>query len=157
MDLHAKRTIARPADDVFAYFSDASNNPEWQEGMQSCQWTSAPPIGVGSTYEQHARFAGKDIRSVFEVTAYEPGRRIEIATVESTFPINVTRTVTPIDASSCEVRAEISGGPERGLMRILEPIMRRQAQRSVDRDYDRLVEVLQSAASTGSTENSPSE
>ena len=157
MDLHAKRTIARPADVVFAYFSDASNNPQWQSGMRSCEWTSPPPIGVGSTYEQQARFAGRDIRSTFEVTAFEPGRMIEITTIESTFPINVIRTVTPIDDSSCEVRAEISGGPDGGVLKLLEPIMGRQAQRSVDRDYDKLVAVLQASASTDSTENSPSE
>ena len=143
MEMSAVRTINRPASEVFDYFSDASNNPEWQRGMRRCEWTSEPPIGVGSTYEQHARFAGRDIKSVFEVTAYDPGRMIEITTVESTFPIRVVRTVTPVDDTTCEVSADISGGPEGGLYKLFEPIMGRQAQKSVDRDYDRLVEVLE--------------
>ena len=128
MEMSAVRTIRRPAAEVFEYFSDASNNPEWQHGMRSCEWTSEPPIGKGSTYEQHARFAGRDIKSVFEVTAYDPGRMIEITTTESTFPIRVVRTVTPIDDSTCEVGADISGGPEGGLYKLLEPIMGRQAR-----------------------------
>jgi len=115
------------------------------------------PVGIGSTYEQHARFAGRDIRSTFEVTGFEPGQTIEINTIESTFPIKVIRRVTPIDPDSCEVSAEISGGPEKGFLKMIEPIMRGQAQRSVDRDYDRLVAVLQTSESTDSTENSPSE
>lgn len=157
MELSARRVINRPAAEVFAYFSNAANNPEWQEGMQTCQWTSPPPIDVGSTYEQHARFAGRDIRSTFEVTGIEPGKMIEINTIQSTFPIQVIRSVTPIDAESCEVSAEISGGPEKGFLKLIEPIMRGQAQRSVDRDYDKLVAMLQASASTDSTENSPSE
>lgn len=157
VELSAKRIIGQPADEVFEYFSDASNNPEWQEGMQSCQWTSPLPIAIGSSYEQHARFAGRDIRSTFEVTDYEPGRMIEINTIESTFPIKVIRRVTPVDANSCEVSAEISGGPKRGFLKLIEPIMGRQAQKSVARDYDRLVTVLQASASTDTTENSPSE
>ena len=157
VELSARRIINRPADTVFEYFSDASNNPKWQTGMQSCEWTSPPPIAIGSTYEQLARFAGRDIRSTFEVTGYEKGRMIEINTVESTFPIRVVRRVTPIDANSCEVSAEISGGPEKGFLKLIEPIMSGRAQKSVDSDYDTLVRALQASASTDSTANSPSE
>lgn len=142
--MSATRVIARPADEVFAFFSDASNNPKWQNGMISCEWTSHPPIRVGSTYEQKARFMGRDVLSTFAVTHFEPGRVIEIDTVESTFPIRVVRRVDQIDATSCQVTADISGGPERGPMKWLEPLVARRAQASVDGDYDRLVTLLES-------------
>ncbi|HUF94535.1 MAG TPA: SRPBCC family protein, partial [Acidimicrobiia bacterium] len=61
MRLTATRDINQTADEVYEFFSDASNNPKWQEGMVSCQWTTPPPIGVGSVYEQHARFMGRDV------------------------------------------------------------------------------------------------
>ena len=156
MKMSVTREIARPADEVFKYFADASNNPSWQKGMQSCEWTSEPPIGKGSTYSQHARFMGKDIRSSFVVTEFEPGRLIAIETVESTFPIQVERRVESTGPDSCRVSAQIGGGPERGLAKLLEPMMAGSAQRSIDRDYDRLVELLESST-TASTENSPSE
>ncbi len=139
----ATREIQRPADEVFAFFSDASNNPKWQLGMVSCEWTTPPPIGVGSIYQQHARFMGRDVRSVFEVTEYEPGHAIKIETIESTFPITVHRMVEPTGPSTCRVHAEIGGGPT-GLIRILAPLMRGRAQRSVDQDYDRLKVLLES-------------
>lgn len=91
MEVRISRDISRPADDVFAFFADASNNPRWQRGMMSCRWSSEPPIAVGSTYDQRARFLGRDIVSSFVVTKFEPGRLIEIETVQSTFPIQVTR------------------------------------------------------------------
>lgn len=144
MEMSATREIALSADEVFEFFSDASNNPLWQKGMRSCRWTSEPPIGQGSTYEQNARFMGREIRSTFVVTAYEPGQRIAISSVESTFPIQVERRVVSTGQRSCRVSAVIRGGPEGGLGKLLEPLMVRMAQRSVDQDYDGLVEYLES-------------
>lgn len=144
MELRATREVSRPAEEVFAFVSDASNNTDWQHGMVSCEWTSEPPIDLGSTYEQRARFLGRDVVSTFVVTRFEPDRLIEITTLESTFPIQVIRTVEPIDEGSCRVSALITGGPDRGLLRLAAPLMRRRAQRSVDADYDRLTELLES-------------
>lgn len=144
MQMGATRDIGRPADEVFEFFADASNNPKWQNGMVSCRWTSDGPIGTGSTYEQRARFMGRDIVSVFEVRRFEPGRLIEIETIESTFPIKVVRTVEPTGDTSCRVSADISGGPEKGPMKWFEPLMAGRAQKSVDADYDRLVQLLES-------------
>ena len=140
----ASREIDRPVDEVFAFFADASNNPRWQNGMVSCEWTSEPPIRMGSSYEQHARFMGRDVVSTFAVTAHEPGRMITIETIESTFPIKVVRTMEPVGGSSCRVTATITGGPEKGPLKWLEPLVGRRAQKSVDADYDRLVTLLES-------------
>ncbi len=157
MELTASRVIERTVATVFSFFSDPTNNPLWQEGMESCRWTSDPPTRVGSTYEQRARFLGRDVISTFVVTRYEPPHAIEIETVQSTFPIRVVRRVEPLSEVSCRVSAEISGGPERGVMRLIEPLIAISAQKSVDRDYDRLVQLLESSASADTTENSPSE
>lgn len=141
MHVTVEREIPQPAQEVFAFFSDASNNPTWQKGMVSCAWTSEGPIDVGSTYEQVAGFLGKEIRSTFEVTTFEPGRRIVIDTIKSTFPIHVDRAVVPIDGESCRVSATISGGPG-GVMKLLAPLTDKMAKRSIEADYDRLVQAF---------------
>jgi hypothetical protein len=134
--LAADREIARPSAEVFAFVSDSSNNPRWQKGQQSCEWTSPPPIGVGSTYQQKARFLGRTLLNRFEVVGYEPGRSITIRSVEGSFPIEVRRSVEPIDPNHTRLRAEIAGEPT-GLFRLAAPLVRWFAQRSVDADYDR--------------------
>lgn len=146
MLLSARRHIDRPASEVFEFFADAANNPQWQRGMKSCAWTTPQPIGIGARYRQTASFLGRPIESVFEVTEYEPGQMIRIETVESTFPIQVTRTVEPVDGGSCTVTAHITGGPN--VPGFLEPFLGRMAQRSVDRDYDQLVLLLGSRNDT---------
>ena len=138
MDLYATRVIDRPSSEVADFFFDAANNPTWQKGMRRCVWESTGPIGVGSTYRQVASFLGRPITSRFEVTEYTPGESITIRTIESTFPIAVTRTVESITPTTCRVTARISGGPG-GIFALAAPLIRRAAQRSVDADYDRLV------------------
>ena len=138
MELRATRHIQRPADEVAEFFFDATNNPTWQKGMRRCEWETPGPIEVGSTYLQEASFLGRTITSRFVVTEYTPGSSITIATLESTFPIMVTRTVEPTGPAACRVHARISGGPG-GIFRLAAPLIRRVAQRSVDADYDRLV------------------
>lgn len=141
MDVHVERTINRPSAEVFEFFSDSSNNPSWQKGMKSCTWTSDGPIGVGSTYDQEAEFMGRPVRSTFEVTGFESGRKIAIATVKSSFPIQVTRTVDDLGDGRSRVHAHISGGPG-GVMKLLGPLTNMMARRSIEADYDRLVEHL---------------
>lgn len=134
--LTASRTIRRPADEVFSFLADAENNPDWQRGMTSCEWITPPPVRVGSTYRQTASFLGRRVVSTFEVREFVPGRLIRFTTIESSFPIDVTRRVEPVDDTACRVIAEISGEPPGP--GFLAPLIRRIAQRSVDADYDRL-------------------
>ena len=141
MELTAVRLIARSAADVFTFISDAANNPKWQQGMQSCRWTSGPPIVVGSAYEQEARFLGRTVRTTFAVTELEPATSMTISSTSGSFPITVRRWVEAVGPMSTEVHAQIQGDPGR-FFRLAAPLVRRLAQRSVDRDYDRLVEVL---------------
>lgn len=141
MRLRAERVIPRPAEEVAEFFLDAGNNPYWQSGMARCEWTTPPPLGVGSRYDQEASFMGRKVLSTFRVTDHQPGRLIEIETITGPFPIRVTRTVEPIAEHSSRVTAEILGEPG-GLMGLLAPLTRRLAQRSVDADYDRLVDLM---------------
>lgn len=141
MRLFASCEIDRSADEVFAFVSDASNNPRWQKGQQSCEWISSPPIRLGSTYEQRARFLGRTVTNRFEVIEHEPGRAITIESTEGSFPIRVRRSVEPLGASRSRVMAEIDGEPG-GFFRLFGPILRRVAQRSVNADYARLKGLL---------------
>ena len=132
-------TIDKPADEVFDFVADMSNNPRWQKGQVSCQWTSPPPIAVGSTYDQVAKFAGRTIKSSFRVSEFEPGELIRIESTSGPMPIDVTRTVTPLSDTSCEVSAIVRGEPP-GAARHLSGQVDKLVQRNVSADYERLKE-----------------
>jgi len=143
MKLVSAVEIDRPADEVFAVISDFSRNPEWQRGMSSAHWTSEPPLGVGSTYKQVARFLGRAVITTFEVIAYEPGRSVTIESRESSFPITVTRSVESIGPARSRASAQIIGAPGR-FFRLFGPLLRLLAERSVRGDYERLRQLLES-------------
>ena len=147
MDLHVTRQINRPAAEVCDFLADAVNNPRWQKGMRSCVWTSQGGLQVGATYRQEARFLGRTVHSDFRVTAYEPGRSITIQSTGGSFPITVRRSVEPAGPHSSRAIAEISGEPG-GFFRVAGPLLQRMAQRSVDADYDRLRDLLESRSRT---------
>lgn len=141
MQVTIRQAIKRPAAEVFEYLADASNNPTWQKGMVSCTWEGDGPIAVGSRYRQEAGFLGKSILSRFEVTDFEPGIRVSIATIESTFPIQVTRSVEPTD-DGCVAQAQVSGEPS-GCLKLMGPLMGPMLRNSVSKDYKRLAALLE--------------
>ena len=135
--------VDRPPEEVFAYWSDWTNNPRWQSGMERCTWTSEPPLRVGSTYDQEARFLGRPVRSSFEVVEYEPDRRVRIRTTKSTLPLDITREVEPLPGGGTALHATIRGAPP-GLLRLFDPLTRRMVARNVHADYARLRKLLTS-------------
>lgn len=143
MEFQGTVEIERPAAEVFDFIADFENNPKWQGGMRACRWTSEGPIGVGSTYVQEASFLGRRIETSFRVTEYEPGRSISIESTKSTFPIQVTRSVEPIDASRCRVAAHVRGQPK-GVVKLLSGL----AKSMIAKDYQALKRLLEAAGTS---------
>jgi uncharacterized membrane protein len=138
--------IARPVPEVFAFLEEVENNPRWLRGMESCTWTTPPPVRVGSRYEQRASFLGKQIRTSFEVTAHQQGSLVTIRSREgSSFPITVTRQVEPLGDRGSLVTETLDSDP-RGYYRVAEPLLRLLVQRRIRRDYQRLKALLEAGS-----------
>ena len=133
--------ISRPSDEVFAFISDFENNPKWQSGQLEATFTSEGPLGVGSTYDQVAKFLGRRIVSTFEVLEYESNRRVKASSTSGSFPITFTRLVEPIYEGT-EVKAIIEGDAS-GFFKLAEPLLGRMIQRSVDSDYLNLKKIME--------------
>ncbi len=133
--------IQRPAEETFAFISRPENNPRWQQGMVEARVTSSGSWGVGSTYEQVARFLGRRIESSFEIVAFEPGRLIKGTTTAGSFPITFTRIVEPTGAG-CRVTAIVEGDAS-GFFRLFQSLLDGMVRRSVEGDYRRLKQLLE--------------
>ena len=145
IDFTTETIIERPAAEVFAFVSDVTNNPRWQNGMRSCVWTSPPPHEAGATYDQTARFLGRSILSKFVVSEFEAGKMIRFKTTESPFPIDERRTVMPLADKRTSIRVHLMGDASR-MFRLVAPILSWMVGRSVTADYRRLKELLESGA-----------
>jgi uncharacterized membrane protein len=141
IEVRAQATIARPASEVFDFVADMSNNPQWQKGMQSCVWTSEEPIGVDSTYDQIAGFLGKEIRTSFKVTEFEPGTHIRIESTSGPLQLNIIRSVEA-DGPDASIVSAVIRGDSSGLFKIADPLMKIMVNRNVQADYRRLAQLL---------------
>ena len=140
MSLDFKHTvdIERPIAEVFAFVANFENNPRWQAGMRACRWTADEPMAVGATYVQEAKFMGRRIDTHFRVSEFEPSTSISIESTESTFPIQVTRSVEALDDGRSRVTAHIRGQPT-GLLKLFSGMVKKR----VAKDYLELKALLE--------------
>ena len=69
-------TVDRPIDRVAAFLSDFTTTAQWDPHTASCHRLDSGPLRLGARFENVQRLAGHDSTLVYEVTEYEPGRRI---------------------------------------------------------------------------------
>lgn len=98
MRLHEKRHIDLPVEQVFNYVSDFANTEQWDPGVKSARQVGDGPVGVGTKYDVVATFGSSEVPMVYEVTAFEPHRRVVLA--------GSSETLDAID----DIRFEPSGG-----------------------------------------------
>jgi uncharacterized membrane protein len=133
--------INKPHQDIFAYIANFENNPNWQGGMLKANFTSEGPLQKGSTYEQIATFLGKKIYTTFEVIHFEEDHLIKINSLESSFPITVTRFVEP-SPNGTKVSAIVEGDASK-FFKVAQPLLKAMVKRSVTSDYKRLQKLLE--------------
>jgi len=68
--------IPRPSEEVFTYLADFSNTAEWDPGVADAMKTSEGPVGFRSTFDLVTLFRGRRVPVTYEVTVYEPSRRV---------------------------------------------------------------------------------
>lgn len=75
-------TINRPVGDVFAFVADGEQCPRWRPGVLDITRAGGASTGVGTRYLQGVKGPmGRRISADYEITVYEPDRRIEFKTV----------------------------------------------------------------------------
>ncbi len=74
MATQLERTITVPGEigDVFAYVADFSNAAEWDPGVVRSVRKGSGPLRRGDRFELVASFAGRELETTYETTAYEP-------------------------------------------------------------------------------------
>ncbi|MET0780401.1 MAG: SRPBCC family protein [Microbacterium sp.] len=114
-------SIARSAQDAFAFFTDVSNRPKWDTTVISEELTSPSPVAVGSTIHTRMRAMGREVDFDWRVTHFDAPSRMAVASTAGLMSTSLTFDVTPVGAG-CEVSATIAAEPE-GMMQLVEPLI----------------------------------
>jgi len=82
--------INRPVQEVFDFVTNPANNTKWQSGIESAEWTSDGPRGVGSIVKVVAKLLGRKIEVVVEITAWDPPNLWGTKSVGGPIPFEAT-------------------------------------------------------------------
>jgi len=144
IDFTVETHIARPVGEVFAYATDPAKLDTWQTNTVSAVQEGDGPLGVGTRLrEVHRGPGGKEMPSVVEVSAYEPGARFGLRMVEGPLPVHADLTFAPNDSGTV-LRFRAFGQPT-GAMRLLQPVLQRTLRRQFTEHCQNLKRILETA------------
>lgn len=118
--------IHRPVSDVFAFVTDATNDPQWHTDAVNATKTSEGPIGVGTTFTVEISFMGRR-DAYWRVVELEPDRRAVIDVTAPPFNPTLTYLFEPVSGSTRFTR-RIEVEP-RGYVKVLAPLVRRMMEK----------------------------
>ena len=137
--------VSRPAEEVFAYVTDPSTFPEWQNGVVRGHMNESP-TRVGSECTTVRNIGGREREVHTTITDYDPPRRWADRGVHGPIRAIVEVLVEPIaDGSQSRVTINLDFTGH-GIGRLLVPlVVRRQAAREMPENMRRLKQRLEAA------------
>lgn len=142
MRVEASTVIRRPIADVFAFAADPSKDPLWAAVVAQASQVSDGPLGIGTRFEQVLRLLGRRLEITFEVTEYEPDRRLHIGRFSGRLRSAVGRRT--FEAVPDGTRVTFAGEGGSGLfLNVVEPLVSAAARRAVRRDLASLKALLE--------------
>ena len=69
--IHLSEIINRPVEDVFIFFSNMENSPQWGRTQQTTK-VSEGPVSVGTVFREESKLMGQLVDLHTEVVEYDP-------------------------------------------------------------------------------------
>lgn len=138
--------IARPADEVFAFFADPTTGTQWRSGLSEV--SAEGPVAVGTIFRQRVSGpGGRTVPADIRLTELDPGRRVAFVGVAGPLRPDVAYDFEPVEGGT-QVTFSISArlsGPKKIL---LGPIVQKTMEAEVAR-LDEAKRLLEARPATG--------
>jgi uncharacterized membrane protein len=141
VDVLTETTIRRPVQEVAAFAAEPDNAPRWYVNIRSAEWKTPKPLRLGTRLLFRAEFLGKRLEYTYEVTEFEPGRKLVMRTAEGPFPMETTYTWQPADGGT-RMTLRNRGSPA-GFSKLVAPFMARAMRKANTKDLARLKQILE--------------
>jgi hypothetical protein len=142
LDITTEIQIGRPRIEVAEFAADPDHAPEWYENIERVEWETPRPLALGSRIGFVARFLGRRLSYVYEVTEYGPGERFVMATTDG--PLRMETTYEWADAPAGATRMRLRNrGEASGFSRLAGPLVARAVGRANRKDLARLKQLLE--------------
>lgn len=134
-------TIRRTAKDLFAFLADFENVPRWNYAIASTTKVSPGPVGVGSVYRQ-IRSIPSRAEEGFEVTVFQPGRRLAVEGEIGPFHARVSYLLEPAGYET-KLTNDVELEPSSTLTRLLAPLAVSRVKAAVAENLEELRRILE--------------
>jgi carbon monoxide dehydrogenase subunit G len=138
--------IRRPVEEVFAFLADFENVPRWNYAIVETKKVSPGPVGVGTTYRQ-TRSVPRRSEEGFEVTVFEPARRLKVQGQIGPFRARVSYLLEPTGGGTRLTNAVDLGSS--GLLTLVAPLAASRVKHAVAANLDTLKQLLEGGGRRG--------
>lgn len=133
--------IRRPAEVVFDYVADQSNEPRYNPHMVRAQKITPGPVRAGTQFRSTVRRMGRTADLLSSYTDYDRPRLLATATTMKQADFDYTLAFDPISGST---RMRWSGDVHlKGAFRLLRPFITRAGIRQEQRIWQNLKQLLE--------------
>ena len=128
---------------VFAFVSDAENNPTWHAHVRDTQWIDPPPTGLGRRGRQFGHLFLRDWAFVAAVAEWDPPRAVTFQVIEG-YKVRTAIRIEP-DGDGSQVELTVTTprilGPR--VDAIASRILKRVTRKRESGDFRRLRDALE--------------
>jgi hypothetical protein len=147
VDVQTEIVIHRRRPEVAAYAMDPDHATSWYRNIRQVEWTSEPPLAVGSRIAFVARFLGRELRYTYEVAELVPDQRFVMRTSDGPFPMETTYTWDDVtDGTRMTLR---NRGEPSGFTGLAAPVMARAMRAANRKDLRQLQQILEADTAGG--------
>ena len=134
-------TIARPADEVFAFLADLRNIPKWNYAIERTVQTSPGPARAGASYRQ-TRTIPRRSEENLQITAFEPPSRLTVNGQLGPFRATTSYLLQPA-AGGTRLTNDVELKPISALLRPVGPLVVPRIKQAVAGNLSTLKQLLE--------------
>jgi carbon monoxide dehydrogenase subunit G len=123
--------IERAPQDVFAYLTDVSNLPEWQEGVTSA-------IERDGRIEESRSMFGREVNTTLEIVAREEPRLFTLRALDGPLRVTIRHELELVDGGT-----QLTVSAEGGVHGLAAKLLARAAEKQLRKDFEQLKEILE--------------
>lgn len=142
----AETVVNRPNEQVWAFISDVKSMERWVTGVSDVKAPADGKLAAGATFQSAYRYAGHTHEVTYSVTAFAPGKRIAIRSIQGPFPFKWEVGLEPA-GDGTRVRHTVDAGADSLvtaiMFAVMWPLMRYGMRRGLRKDLERLKEALE--------------
>ena len=142
VDVVTETVIDRPRTEVAAFTTDPENAPRWYANIKSVEWSTDPPLRLGSRIAFVAEFLGRRLAYTYEIVEYVPDERVVMRTAEGPLPMETTYTWASSGQGSTRMTLRNRGLPS-GFSKLAAPVMAASMRKANRKDLERLKQLLE--------------